>query len=600
MLTTAQELKFKEILYFCLEELRATKAAAYLMDATGEFLLITSYGFTRKDIVPPRLEKGDPIIEWIFAHRKPHFMNHPGDSPDLVNVLAAANTTKLMTAPFYYGDRIVGFIDCRDKAGRQNYLAEDVPIVDRIVGRFLGLIEAEGIFPKPKRESQVTSMPTSIYGAGPASNELSNVGSASRPTALDGGITLSAPPPLAEVGVKKVPPPPSAAARDLVRLQQEVFDLMLARRKQAPLETGRDGTLTQREVAHYRLLAESFLMIPEIAAVVFSYWNKEGCQLYAGCRRPLSPDVEAGLIENLRRFMERTHPGLQTGAEIHRNHSLLGESVPGLIERSQVKGIQTSALYGSVEEEEVMLFSIVLSDELPADRRETLKSLHVLARNSLVETRDVIRYRDAFRGSINRLIEPGLKKFTILKIHSFTVGRIARRFAQSLAWSDREIERVTVAAILHDVGMRELDYDNLYTKERLSPDELKLMREHPSLSALLVEEIPFPYPVAPLIRHHHERFDGGGYPDGLAGDQIPIGARMIHIIEAYDAMTSRNSYRAPVSAHDALDEIVREAGKQFDPDLAPRFRELMSAPADSTPHADTTQTWTRGASTLPK
>jgi hypothetical protein len=379
-------------------------------------------------------------------------------------------------------------------------------------------------------------------------------------------------------------------------------DLALARSRQAPLETDRDGSLTQREVSIYRLLAESYLMIPEIAAVVFSYWTKEGCQVYSGCRRAMSPDVESGLLENLRRFMERTCPGLNPGPEIQRNVSIHGEQREGAIERAQVKGIQTSSLYGTLEEGELLLFSLLLTDELPADRRDTLKNLHILARNSLIETRDVIRYRDAFRGSVNRLLEPGLKKFTSLKIHSFTVGRIARRFAQSLGWSDREIERVTVAAILHDVGMRELDYDTIYQKDRLTPDEMKLVREHPALSALLVEEIPFPYTVAPLIRHHHERWDGGGYPDALAGEQIPAGARLIHIIEAYDAMTSRTSYRAPVSVREALDEIVRMAGAQFDPALAPKFRELMSAPADGVSHADLTGTWTRppGAPPAPR
>lgn len=613
MFTTAQELKFKEILYFCLEELRATKAGLYLMEPTGEYLLVTSYGFTRKDVVAPRLGKGDPMVEWVVRHRKPWFLNHPGENPDLVNVLAAGNSTKLLTAPLYYGDRLVGFLDCRDKAGRQAYVPEDLSAVARILDRFLSLIDAEEIYPKP-RDSRVTNVPSGAWHMRPQGELLFPAAPAAEPQAPAAPVfpapanaapivlapslssptlDLSPPPPFELPPAPAAPPPPSTAAQELVRLQQELHDLMLARQRSAPLETSREGNLTQREVAHYRLLGESYLMIPEIVAVVFSYWTKEGCQLSIGCRRPLSSDVEAGLIENLRRFMERTHAGLAGGTDMARNVAVHGDGAPGPVERSEVKGIQTSALYGSADEGEVLLFSLILTDELPQERRDTLKSLHLLARNSLVETRDVIRYRDAFRGSVNRLLEPGLKKFTSLKVHSFTVGRIARRFAQSLGWSEREIERVTLAAILHDVGMRELDYDRLYSKEKLTDDELRLLREHPSLSALLVEEIPFPYPVAPLIRHHHERFDGGGYPDGLAGEQIPLGARLIHIIEVYDAMTSRSSYRQPVSAREALDEIVREAGRQFDPDLAPKFRELMSAPAEAESRADTTGTWTR-------
>lgn len=98
----------------------------------------------------------------------------------------------------------------------------------------------------------------------------------------------------------------------------------------------------------------------------------------------------------------------------------------------------------------------------------------------------------------------------------------------------------------------------------------------------MISRIEFPYPVAPLVRHHHERFDGAGYPDRLAGEHIPLGSRVIAIAEAYDAMVAPHSYRSPVSSEAALEIIMLKGGTQFDPDLTKRFPDLVreSAPED--------------------
>jgi HD-GYP domain-containing protein (c-di-GMP phosphodiesterase class II) len=139
------------------------------------------------------------------------------------------------------------------------------------------------------------------------------------------------------------------------------------------------------------------------------------------------------------------------------------------------------------------------------------------------------------------------------------------------------VEQFTVAGLLHDIGLKDIDlsYERISGRRPLDLQELGLVRQHAVAGASLLSRIEFPYSIAPLVRHHHERFDGAGYPDRLAGDRIPLGSRVISIAEAYDAMVSPHSYRAPISQDAALEIILLKGGTQFDPELARKFSDLV-------------------------
>jgi len=194
------------------------------------------------------------------------------------------------------------------------------------------------------------------------------------------------------------------------------------------------------------------------------------------------------------------------------------------------------------------------------------------------------RYRQSYRSLVKALLEPGLRAYPQLKAHSYAVGALCRRFAAALALPADGIEQLTVAGLLHDIGIREVEvpYERLSGRRPLDIQEVALVRRHAAIGADILERIEFPYPVAPLVRHHHERFDGAGYPDGLAGERIPFGSRILSIAEAYDAMTAPHFYRNPIVREAALEIISSKAGTQFDPELARRFTALMREPA---PHA---------------
>jgi two-component system cell cycle response regulator len=155
-----------------------------------------------------------------------------------------------------------------------------------------------------------------------------------------------------------------------------------------------------------------------------------------------------------------------------------------------------------------------------------------------------------------------------LALHARSVASLAVRVCRRLGLDDAETRLVEDAALLHDVGKLAIPHTILDKPGPLDDHEWSVVRRHPLLGeAVLAAVAPDPE-VQELVRHHHERWDGVGYPDGLAGEQIPLGARIIAACDAYDAMTTARSYCAARSMTAALAEIVREAGRQFDPDVA--------------------------------
>ena len=156
--------------------------------------------------------------------------------------------------------------------------------------------------------------------------------------------------------------------------------------------------------------------------------------------------------------------------------------------------------------------------------------------------------------------------------HSRRVQHYSTIIARALGLSEKEIERVGKAALLHDVGKIYEKYAPILRKaDKLLPDEWATMQEHPIDGASLVATMSGLKDIVPAIRHHHENWDGTGYPDGLAGDLIPLAARIISFADTIDAMTSERPYRQPLTEAQVRAEIIRCRGRQFDPEIADRL-----------------------------
>ena len=151
--------------------------------------------------------------------------------------------------------------------------------------------------------------------------------------------------------------------------------------------------------------------------------------------------------------------------------------------------------------------------------------------------------------------------------HSERVGAWSRRIAVGLGLTAAEVETVTQAGLLHDIGKIGVPEPILRKRGALDAGEWSVMRRHPVIGAQIVSPFECLAGAAVVIRHHHERRDGSGYPDGLAGDAIPLGARIVAVADVFDALTSERPYRAALSRQAAIEHLVSEAGRLLDEDV---------------------------------
>ncbi|HEY3051607.1 MAG TPA: HD-GYP domain-containing protein [Gaiellaceae bacterium] len=155
--------------------------------------------------------------------------------------------------------------------------------------------------------------------------------------------------------------------------------------------------------------------------------------------------------------------------------------------------------------------------------------------------------------------------------HSSRVTVFAQAMARGLSLDKERLAVLRLGALLHDVGKLAVPSSVLLKRGPLTESELDLMRRHPAAGARMLRSLGAPGTILPLVLHHHERWDGAGYPTGRSGEEIPLEARVLCIADSFDAMTSNRPYRAPWNPDEALAELERCSGSQFDPKLVAAF-----------------------------
>lgn len=486
----------KEILYRCLEELGATKAALYLLGSSGAFELACHYGFGRRDLVAPAVGNEHPLWDWIRRHRTaPAFVNDAAEDAAMYKVLESAGTARLLTVPISAAGELVGFVEARDKARRLPFDGEDARVARSIAAAVEAFLSEHALF-----------------GAAPA----------------------TAAPPLHATQAAPAPPPANAGP---VFPHRAAFEEVVG-------------------------ILRAASALRDVAAVAVTVTDKSSVQIRSFSGVPLESSQRDALAAHQVSALERLGVRLPPPTR----WAWVEERSSGPTKSGDV--IHTGVLHPGPP--------VWLVASLVTPRASTAPSVVLAtAARVLALALGVQRYRRATRNLARVLLEPGEQSLSHLRQHSQAVSELAQRLAAALRLGEDEEELVTVAAYLHDVGMRELDYARTYRMERPGDAERRLYQRHPVVGARIVESAEFPGDLAAAIRAHHERWDGKGYPGRTAGDAIPLASRIIHIAEVYDVLTSPSSYRRTIGRDAALDLIRGEAGKQFDPALVPVLEEVV-------------------------
>jgi len=193
------------------------------------------------------------------------------------------------------------------------------------------------------------------------------------------------------------------------------------------------------------------------------------------------------------------------------------------------------------------------------------------------EQRHVEQTSDLNLATIEALARAIDAKDQTTQMHIRRVQVYATGLARAAGLSEFEIQGVKTAALLHDIGKLAVPEHILSKPGPLTQEEFQKIRIHPQVGAEIIAAVPFPYPVAPLIMSHHERWDGKGYPQGLAGEKIPRGARILTIVDYFDAVTTERPYHRPLSLDSAAGLLAHESGRALDPTLVPIFVEILPA-----------------------
>jgi putative nucleotidyltransferase with HDIG domain len=203
---------------------------------------------------------------------------------------------------------------------------------------------------------------------------------------------------------------------------------------------------------------------------------------------------------------------------------------------------------------------------------------HLDITNRVEKTEHLIKsiedlYLKVFEAMANKVDQ----KDPYTKGHSDRVAGLVLHLAQKLGLTDSEIKEVVAGALLHDIGKLRISNDILKKKGKLTGEEFSLIKNHPDLGAQILSEVHIPWDVIPLIRYHHEQFDGSGYPCGLNRESIPRGARIICIADVFDALTSDRPYRKAFSPEEALQIMKAEMARAFDPVMLDTFEALLES-----------------------
>ena len=543
------QVKLKEILYDCATEVKATKAALYLRDTSSkQYELITEFGF--KGTAPSAADDKHPIVDKCAKMHRAFFVNGLTAEPKLSEIMFESQSDRLLVAPVFVRGELVGLLDMRDKGGKAPFEMEDLPKAQGVAERIASVVATKNIW----GQKLVT-----LSGSAPIPPRVIAPKSTPKPDSVPV-------PPIAAPPLATTPAPVQQAAS----YQPKVSSLILEARTAADrvLNFSIPDTLAETDLNVVREILRAVLQVPGAIVAAFTAMSNLGGTQDIVARTSLADDAISMIQtkfsswltkrgENVGKLRNRVQTLASTGASIREQDIRKVFTAP--IVAANITGLYLTVGFANDPERNVHELLAAFHQQLQLAIEQSLGRRQAL----------MTRLRVA-----EKIVEPDFTRYPELRRHCNAVVARVDAFTRFLSLSPGEIDTARIVALVHDCGMRLLDYDRLYRKRDLSPDDLNILREHPVVGAAIIDPLLGPE-IARAVLCHHERWDGRGYPNELAGNDIPLLSRIVQICDVYEAMTSEDNYQTPQTHETALNVVTRGAGVQFDPDLARRFEEFM-------------------------
>jgi hypothetical protein len=535
----------KQILYGCVEHVHATKAALYLTSSHDlnekQYEIITSYQYNPAN--RKAINGNDDLVDRLTVKRSAFFVNGLGSDPRFAEMLFKQGNDRLLAAPIFSRGRLVGFIDMRDKAGKKPFEPADVNAANALVEQVIQVLSSHRLFG---------------LGAIPLSDDPSKP-----------ATTESAAPQL--VLPERPVARPAAAATQQPLSAESIKTIQAARQilsKRQLAATDRKRVLGEEDLEAMRLLLPAALAIPGAVLACFSAVGHGNNPQFVVSISTVTDEAMQNLQNHLREWRtQRNAPQMLSS-----NPQVIypfGDQVtpPGWVTFSSIQSaaVNPQAVDG-------LVLTVAFEHTPAADAERAMQIFLRQLEQSIGIAIAAAAGRNDKQSIAESLLEPDFQKYPELADHCRQVASVAQRFAQTLDLPPAQVETVRLAALVHDVGMRLLDYNRLYTRLNLAAEEMRGLAEHPLIGAALVEPLLGP-DVAQAVLRHHERVDGKGYPSRLSGQQIPLAARILQIADAWVAMTSAQAYQPAIGQDEALRRLRQGAGAQFDRELVARFLE---------------------------
>lgn len=229
-------------------------------------------------------------------------------------------------------------------------------------------------------------------------------------------------------------------------------------------------------------------------------------------------------------------------------------------------------------ENQVVGLAMFVGNKIIKLQEDTLDTINTIAGEVALCIENANRYlklKESYLGAVKSLVKTMEDKDEFHKGYSEAVAGLAAIVARKMSLPDEEVELIRFAGFVHDIGKIAISDKILYKKDKLSPEEQVKVRMHSLASSNIISNIDEGKRIVPIILSHHERYDGTGYPQGLRGERIPIGARILAVCDAYKAIISHRPYRRGFTSQEAVKELERCSGKQFDPYVVRVFLEAF-------------------------